>query len=241
MLGRLGFHVTHCIRGYQGHMDQDTFLWWQFSPHLSYCFKKWHALDIPDCSADLHEADFCYFSVIDGFFSSISNTGLDLVGNMGNDLDGFTEIITTPFHLDNRPVDLSRSDVVSCGKVYVKESFIVTEVEVHLAAIRQDENLPVLGRVHGTCIDIEIRVNFYGGDAITPALQYTANRCRRNSFSEPAHHAAGDKYVLHSIPFLTLFISIHVVSLKDYSIVMDAREAENQILADFPAINPAFT
>jgi hypothetical protein len=67
---------------------------------------------------------------------------------------GMIWTVVPPLPLDDRPVHLPRGDVVVRGELDVQEPLVVPQVEVHLAPVREDVDLAVLGRVHGPCIDV---------------------------------------------------------------------------------------
>jgi hypothetical protein len=57
--------------------------------------------------------------------------------------------------------------VITC-QADVEEPFIITKVQVDLSPVIEDINLSVLERVHGTSIDVQVRVYLYRGDIKTP-------------------------------------------------------------------------
>jgi len=57
-------------------------------------------------------------------------------------LNGFSEVVATPFAADNILVDFAGRDVIVSLQGHVKESFVVAEVEIHLSTIVQHKHLP---------------------------------------------------------------------------------------------------
>ena len=61
-------------------------------------------------------------------------------------------------------VDLSGGHVVVLAEGDIEVTLVVTEVEIGLTAVVEDIHLTVLGRSHGTGIDVHVRVDLDGGD-----------------------------------------------------------------------------
>lgn len=101
---------------------------------------------------------------------------------MGNYLHGGTEIIAVAFLRDDFIVNLTGGRVIlaRCGDV--KKAFVVAEIEVGFRPIIGDVYLTVLERVHGTRIDIEIRIEFLNSYAKSPKLQKQSDGCRCDAF-----------------------------------------------------------
>ncbi len=85
---------------------------------------------------------------------------LDLVGDVGDDLDRPAEEVAAPFARDDFAVDLPGGHVVELAEVFVDEALVVAQIEVGLGAILGDEDLAVLVRRHRAGIDVEIGVEF---------------------------------------------------------------------------------
>ena len=70
---------------------------------LADCLKKGQTLYIPDRAPDFaeHEVDLVAANIKKLFY---------FIGNMRNDLNRFTQIITTAFFFENRRVDPARAD-----------------------------------------------------------------------------------------------------------------------------------
>ena len=196
VLGRLGLHVPHGIDGDQGHVDEGHVLGRQLPPHLPDRLEERHTLDIPDCSPDLHHADICH-PVVDGLSRSTPDRGLDLVGDMGDDLDRGPEEVSLALPVDDRPVHLPRGDVVIRRELDVEEPLVVPEVKVHLTPVGKDIDLAVLGGVHGSRIDVQVRIDLHRRDRVAPALQDPPDGRGRDPLPEAAHHPPCHHDVLH--------------------------------------------
>src|ERR1700681_4742254 len=77
----------------------------------------------------------------------------------------------------------------------VRESLVVTQIEIRFGAIVGDINFTVLEGAHGAGIDIEIRVEFLQCYPQAAALQQTADRSCRDAFTERRNYASRHEYV----------------------------------------------
>ena len=109
---------------------------------------------------------------------------LDLVGDVGNDLNGVAEVLPAPLLGDHRGVDLAGRDVRHAGKVPVEEPLVVPDVEVGLGAVLGDEHLAVLERVHRSRVDVEIGVEFLHHHVQTAGAEQTAQARRGKSLTQ---------------------------------------------------------
>jgi hypothetical protein len=135
-------------------------------------------LDVADRAADLRDHH------IDVLGGDGGDPPLDLVGHMGDDLDGLAEVVAAAFLGDDRLVDRTGRGVAGTWEVLVDEPFVVTEVEVGLAPVVGDEHLTVFERVHGARIDVEVRIELLHGDAKTTLLEEPSERSASDSLAE---------------------------------------------------------
>jgi len=140
-------------------MDQDHVLRREFAVHLSDRFEKRHTLDVADRAADHHHADLGLPVAVDLLRRRPADAVPDLVGDVRDNLDGRAEEIPAPLFLDDVPVDFPCRDVVDRLEADIQEPFVVAEVQVDFPTVGEDEDLTVLGRVHGAGIDVEVRVD----------------------------------------------------------------------------------
>ena len=85
-------------------------------PQLAHSLDERHALNVAHGAAQLDYADIGLFTrVIDRYPRDLLDPVLDRIGNVGNDLYGFTQIVALALALDDVLVDLARSDVVIAG------------------------------------------------------------------------------------------------------------------------------
>ena len=124
-------------------------------------------------------------------------TALDFVCDVRDDLNRASAKITTAFFLENRPVYFSGCDVGIFGQALVDESFIVSEIEVGFSAVIGNENFSVLDRVHGTRIDVDVRIEFLHGNFVAAGFQKTSQGCGSDSLSETGNNTASDEDVFY--------------------------------------------
>ena len=133
-------------------------------PDLPDRLQKRQRLDVADGAADLGDDHVRRAAVVVGL-GHRPDPGLDLVGDVRDDLDGVAEVLAAALLGDDRRVDLAGGDVGLAGQVAVEEPLVVTDVEVGLGTVLGDEDLTVLERVHGARIDVEVGVELLHDDA----------------------------------------------------------------------------
>src|SRR5581483_11947734 len=195
VLRRLGFQL---VRGpevrYERQMDVHDVLVTRVVAHLADRLEKWQRLDVADGSADLHDADVGMARL-----RNVFDVRFDLVGDVGDHLDRRPQIVAPAFLFDDRIVDLSGRDVIRALQILVDETFVVTEIQIGLGAVLGNEYLPVLVRIHGTRVDVDVRVEFLDRHADAACFEEPSERCGRDAFSERTHDAAGEEYVLRHL------------------------------------------
>src|SRR5437763_3256877 len=152
-------------------------------------------LDVADGAPDLgdHHVD-----VVGG---QLADPVLDLVGDVGDDLDGLAQEVAPPLAGDHRAVDGSGCRVRVAVQGLVDEALVVAQVEVGLATVVGDEHLAVLIRVHGAGIDVDVRVELLHGDPEAPQLQQSPQRGSGQTLPQRTCHPARHKDVLgHGVP-----------------------------------------
>jgi hypothetical protein len=131
--------------------------------------RKGLALDVAHGAADLDDG---HILVV---FGHAQDGPLDLVGDVGNDLDRPAQVIAPPLLLDDAEIDLARGEVVVLAHGHTEKALVVPEVEVGLRAVVGDVDLAVLERVHGAGIDVDVGVQFLDGDLEPPGLEQGAD------------------------------------------------------------------
>jgi len=55
-------------------------------------------------------------------------------------------------------------------EAHAQETLVIAKIEIGLAAVVEDVGLAVLEGAHGPGVDVQIRIDLYGGDAEPAAL-----------------------------------------------------------------------
>ncbi len=129
---------------------------------------------------DLPDLDDRYVGAVRGH---LAHGILDLVGHMGNHLDGLAQVVAAAFLQDDLLVDAAGGVVVVAGERRVSEALIVAEVEVGFSPVVGDEDFAVLEGRHGAGIDVEVGVELHQVDAEAAALEQAADRRSRETFA----------------------------------------------------------
>src|SRR5690606_20211391 len=118
---------------------------------------------------------------------------LDGVRDVGNDLDGGTQIFAAAFLGDDLGIDLPGGHVVGAPRVDAGKALVVAQIQIRLGAVFGHENFAVLIGAHGARIDVDVGVELAQPDLETARLQERAKRRRCQTFTEGGDHAAGDE------------------------------------------------
>ena len=102
---------------------------------------------------------------------------------MGNDLDGFAEVVAAALLEDDLLVDAAGGEVVVAREGRVGEALVVAQIEVGFGAVVGDKDFAVLEGRHGSGIDVEIGVELHHVDAQAAALEQAADGSRRQSLA----------------------------------------------------------
>src|SRR4051794_36855203 len=101
-----------------------------FEGKLANCLQKRQSLDVPGSPAN-----FSNNHIGLRLFGKLMDAILDFVGDMGNDLDSFSKVITAAFLVQNRLVNLAAGQIIGAGKFYIGEPLVMAKVEVGFRAI----------------------------------------------------------------------------------------------------------
>src|SRR5207237_7217939 len=86
-------------------------------------------------------------------------------------------------------------------EVLVDEPLVVPEIEVGLASVVGDEDLPVLERVHRPGIDVDVGIELLHRDAKATAFEKSSEGCGGQPLAQRARDPAGHEDVLgHGLP-----------------------------------------
>ena len=122
---------------------------------------------------------------------------------MGHHLNGLSQIVAMTLTIDDRLVDAPCRNRVVAGRMYAREPFVMTQVQVCFHAVDGDVALAVLIRVQRTWIDVDIGIKLLNGYFVATCLQQFADAGRDNAFSQRGNHTAchEDVFCIHTLLF----------------------------------------
>ena len=172
MLRRFGLHFTRCPNiGHQCQVDIEGIFTPFLQAELTDGLQKRQAFNVAHRPSHLDDGHIIRIPV----FGHGVNPPLDFVGDVGDHLDGFAQIISPAFARDDFKVYLPGGRVVLPSHAYIQEPLIMPQVQVGFGAVIGDIDLAVLKGAHGSRVYIDIRIEFQHGDAKTPGLQQHPN------------------------------------------------------------------
>ncbi len=189
VLGGLGLQLSAGgkIRE-QRQMHQDRLAARAFVDELADCLEERQPLDVAHRAADLaqHEIDL-----------PIANAQevLDLVRDVGNDLDGFAQIIAAAFLFQHVGIDAAGTDAVGRARMDPGEAFVMAKVKVGLGPVIGHEDLAMFEGRHGARVDVQVGVELAQPDGIAARLQQRPQRGRGKALAQRGHHAARNENV----------------------------------------------
>ena len=125
---------------------------------------------------------------------------LDLVGDVRDDLHGLAEVVAAALLGQHRRVHGAGREVRAAMQIGVEEPLVVTEVEVGLGAVVQDEDLAVLERVHRAGVDVHVRVELLEDDLLTARREEASEGGGGDALAETGGNTARDEYVPRVLP-----------------------------------------
>ncbi len=178
-------------------MDVECVFAADFGAHLSQRLQEGQALDVAHRAADFDQDDLRLALV--GHSKDIA---LNLVGDVGDDLDCTAQIVAAPFAGDDLGIDPAGGDVRRLVEADVDEPLIVAQVEIGLRAVVGHEYLTVLIGRHGPRIDVDVGVELLGRDGEAPRLQQPPQRRGRYALADRTDYPTGEEDVLGHRAFL---------------------------------------
>lgn len=145
-------------------MDLEEVLLAGAAAELAHSFNERRRLDISDSSAQLDDTDVGgLVGLVDGDLGNALDPVLDGVRKMRNNLDGLSEVVSSPLNrniskfesgrwklvskthlaLNDMLVNLSRRDVVLASKSNVEVTLVVSEIQIDLSSVVENEDLSV--------------------------------------------------------------------------------------------------
>jgi hypothetical protein len=177
-------------------VHEEDILSTQLVAHLASRFDERLALDVSDRAADLRDDHIGARRSVCRLFGLQPHAPLDLVGDMRDDLDRVSEVLSPALLGDDGGVDLPRGHVRGLVEVDVEEPLVVTDVEVGLCSIVGHEDLAVLERVHRSRVDVEVGIELLHHDMQPAGGEEVAETGGREAFAETGDHATRDEDVL---------------------------------------------
>ena len=121
------------------------------------------AFDIADGAAHFDNRN----TVLSGI---VVKAAFDLIGDVRDDLYRASAEVTVAFFLKYGPVNLSGCHIGIAVEAFVNETLVVPKIQVCLRAVVCDEDFPVLDRVHGSRVYVDVRIKFLHGDFVPSRL-----------------------------------------------------------------------
>src|SRR5262245_31767186 len=118
------------------------------------------------------------------------NAALDFVGHVRNNLNGFAEVFSFAFVVEDGLIELAAGEVVEPREFDVSEAFVVAEIEIGLGAIVQYIDFAVLIRAHSAGIDIKVGVKLLQCNLESAILQQGAEGGSGQTLAQGTHHTA---------------------------------------------------
>ncbi len=197
MLSGLGFvFIGAPQEGHQCHMNEQAVLPSRLQGNLPHRLYKGLGFNITDGAPDFGD-----YHVRLCLFSHTVDEILDLIGDMGNNLYGGSQILAPAFLVQHVPIYLSCGKVRKLIQIFVDKTLIMPQIQICLRAVLGHIHLPVLIRTHGAGIHIDIRIQLLSRHLQPSCLQQPPQGRRRDPLSQPRHNASRDKNILmHTLP-----------------------------------------
>ncbi len=159
MLRRLRLHfVGRFDVGDEGDVDIDHVVAGMFRAELADGFEEGEGFDVADGAADFDDRDVAVLRALD-------EEGLDLVGDVRNDLYGAAQIVAVAFFCDDVVIDAAGCAVIGLPRLCVREPLVMAQIHIGFGAVLRDIDFAMLEGVHGTRIDVDIGIEFDEVDA----------------------------------------------------------------------------
>ena len=165
-----------------------------FPTHLAHRFDVGQGLDVANGASNFRDHE-----VVPVAFSENLDAPLDLVGDVGDDLNCLAQVFAAAFLVDDTLVDAARGDVVGLGSPDVEKALVVTEVEVGLGPVIRHEAFPMLVGIQGSRVNVDVGVEFLDGHLHATGLQKLGQRRADDALSEAGGNSSRDEDVLGGV------------------------------------------
>mmetsp|Transcript_41264 Transcript_41264/g.119331 ORF Transcript_41264/g.119331 Transcript_41264/m.119331 type:complete len:277 (-) Transcript_41264:12-842(-) len=159
-----------------------------------------HGLDVTDSSAELDHADLRPEAAAVHGPLGYAVQPLDYgTRDVGHDLHGLAQVLTTTLLLDHVVVNLASGDIVISEQGEEHHPLVIAQVQVRFPAVVEDEDLTVLVRAHQAGVDIDVWVHLDGRDAHSVPSQQRPYGGRGHALAQRAADASGDDDILRAL------------------------------------------
>ncbi len=140
-------------------MDEQSVFTSQLIAQLPYSFQEGLPLNVADRATNLYNDNIRAVRV-----PRCKDAALDLIGNMGNNLDSCPQITALALPVNDRFEDAPAGHAGTAQEVLIDKALIMPQVQVTLRAVLCDKNLAMLIRVHGARVYIQVRIQLLHRD-----------------------------------------------------------------------------
>ena len=134
-------------------MNKEDILPTHFVSKLTESFQKGLGFDIANSTAYLQDDNICI-----RLLCCETDTPLDLISDMWNDLDGTTKIITVAFLTNDFCVNLTSGEIGKPTETDIDKAFVMSQIQISLSTVIQNIYLTMLIGGHRTRIDVDVWV-----------------------------------------------------------------------------------
>ena len=173
--------------------DQGVFR--TFPLHLPNGFDVRQGLDVTHRASNLSDDE-----IVVVFGSQNLDAALDLVGDVGNDLDGFAQVLPPTLFVNDALVNAACGDVVGLGCFHIQEPLIVAQIKVGFRPIHRDVTFSVLVWIQRARIHVDVGIQLLDGHFVPSRLQQFRQRSTDNALAEAAAHTSRHKNVAAVAP-----------------------------------------
>ena len=191
VLGRLGLLLPRrADERHEGEVDVADVLAADVEAELPDGLEEREDLDVAHRAADLGDD---HVDVVGG---QDLDAALDLVGDVGDDLDGLAQVVAPALGGEHGLVDRAGRGVGVPGQALVDEALVVAQVEVGLTAVVGDVHLAVLEGVQGPRVDVDVGVELLDRHPQAPGLQESTEGCRGDPLAQRTGHTTRYEHML---------------------------------------------
>ncbi|MPM43776.1 hypothetical protein SDC9_90453 [bioreactor metagenome] len=163
VLGGLGLELARCLDiGQVGQVHEGRVVRAELQRELAHGFQERQGFDVAHGAANFADGDID--RIVGADAGAAFDVFLNLVGDVGNDLHGLAQIVTTAFLLQHGLVDAPGGEVVGLLHARFDETLVVTEVEVGFCPVVRHEHFAVLERRHRARVHVDIGVQLDESD-----------------------------------------------------------------------------